>query len=72
MPVSSSPLDGEESEVDLFIAKYNRPDFETLTGMIESGLVTPVTDRRYQLAEIADALSYLGEGHSHAKTVITI
>lgn len=55
-----------------FIAKYNRPDFETLTGMIESGLVTPVIDRRYQLAEIADALSYLGEGHSRAKTVITI
>lgn len=55
-----------------FIARYNRSDFETLTDMVESGQVTPVVERTYPLHEVADALRHMGEGHSQAKTVITI
>jgi hypothetical protein len=31
-----------------------------------------VIDRRYDLDEAPDALSYLGEGHAKAKVVITV
>jgi NADPH:quinone reductase-like Zn-dependent oxidoreductase len=54
-----------------FIAKMNRDDLMTLSGLIEAGKVTPVIDRRYPLAETADAIAYLEEGHAPAKVVIT-
>jgi NADPH:quinone reductase-like Zn-dependent oxidoreductase len=31
-----------------------------------------VIDRRYTLAEAAEALRYQGEGHTQGKTVITV
>ncbi len=55
-----------------FVAKFNKPDLETLRELLESGKLTPVVDRRYQLSEIADAFRYLGEGHARAKVVVTI
>ena len=36
------------------------------------GKVTPVIDRTYPLAEAADALRYLGEGHARGKIVVTV
>ena len=55
-----------------FIAKFSRPDLETLAGMLESGQVTPVIDRTYPFAETAAAFRYLGEGHARGKVVVTI
>jgi NADPH:quinone reductase-like Zn-dependent oxidoreductase len=55
-----------------FIAKFNKPDMEVLRELLESGQVTPVVDRTYELSEIADALRYLGEGHAQGKIVITV
>jgi NADPH:quinone reductase-like Zn-dependent oxidoreductase len=52
-----------------------RPNHEDLTfmkGLLEAGKVVPVIDRRYPLHETAEALRYLGEGHSRGKTVITV
>ena len=43
-----------------------------LSGLIEAGKVKPVIDRRFPLAEAAEAFRYLGEGHAKAKVVITI
>ncbi|MFZ0419557.1 MAG: NAD(P)-dependent alcohol dehydrogenase [Candidatus Sulfotelmatobacter sp.] len=54
-----------------FIAKINRDDLMTLSGLIEAGKVTPAIYRRYPLAETADAIAYLEEGHAPAKVVIT-
>ena len=54
-----------------FIAKFNKPDLEVLRELLETGKLTPVVEREYQLNEIADALRYLGEGHSRAKVVVT-
>jgi NADPH:quinone reductase-like Zn-dependent oxidoreductase len=54
-----------------FIAKFNKPDLLFLQELLASGQVKPVVDRRYELSEIADALTYLGEGHARAKVVVT-
>jgi NADPH:quinone reductase-like Zn-dependent oxidoreductase len=59
-------------KVTFFIAKFNRPDLEVLRELLEAGTVTPAIDRRYELAEIADALRYLGEGHARAKVVVSL
>jgi NADPH:quinone reductase-like Zn-dependent oxidoreductase len=55
-----------------FIAKFNKEDMETLRELAESGTITPVIDRRYELSELADALRYLGEGHARGKVVVTV
>jgi NADPH:quinone reductase-like Zn-dependent oxidoreductase len=55
-----------------FINSENHEDLIVLTGLIESGKVTPVIDRRYPLAEAPKAIRYLLEGHARGKVVITI
>ena len=55
-----------------FIAKLNRTDLELLRELLESGKVTPVVEKRYDLAEVADALRHLGEGHAQGKLVISV
>jgi NADPH:quinone reductase-like Zn-dependent oxidoreductase len=59
-------------KVLFFLAKMNKADLEVMQGLLEAGKVTPVIDRRFELSEIADALRYLGEGHSQGKNVITV
>jgi NADPH:quinone reductase-like Zn-dependent oxidoreductase len=59
-------------KVAFFVAKFNKADMEVLRELLESGKVTPVIDRCYELSEIADAFRYLGEGHCRAKVVITV
>jgi NADPH:quinone reductase-like Zn-dependent oxidoreductase len=54
-----------------FIAKFNKPDLEVLRGMLEAGQLTPVVERQYPLADVAEAFRYLGEGHARAKVVLT-
>jgi NADPH:quinone reductase-like Zn-dependent oxidoreductase len=53
-------------------AKANKNDLEFLTKLLEDGRIKPVIDRRYSLEKTADAMSYLGEGHSHGKVVIIV
>ncbi len=59
-------------KVVFFIAKLNKTDMLVLRELLESGEVTPVIDRRYELSEIADAFRYIGEGHARGKVVITV
>jgi NADPH:quinone reductase-like Zn-dependent oxidoreductase len=49
-----------------------REDLAFLAELFEAGKVVPVIDRRYTLAEIPDALRYLGEGNARGKVVITV
>jgi NADPH:quinone reductase-like Zn-dependent oxidoreductase len=44
----------------------------TIKHLIETGEVTPVIDRSYQLSETAEAIEYVGEGHARGKVVITV
>jgi len=57
-----------------FLGMMTRPSQEDLLALqelLESGKVVPVIDRRYPLGEVAAAISYLIEGHSSGKVIIT-
>jgi len=55
-----------------FIAKLDKPDLEVLRELLASGKLRSVVDRRYELADVAAALDYLGEGHARGKVVVTV
>jgi NADPH:quinone reductase-like Zn-dependent oxidoreductase len=55
-----------------FMAKLNKPDLLFLKDLLAAGKIVPVIDRRYPLSEVAEALSYLEEGHAKGKVVITV
>jgi NADPH:quinone reductase-like Zn-dependent oxidoreductase len=55
-----------------FIAKPKRADLLTLTGLIEDGKLTSVLDRTYPLAETAEGLRRVEQGHVRGKVVITV
>jgi NADPH:quinone reductase-like Zn-dependent oxidoreductase len=64
-------MGGSQSVVS-FPAEPDRDDLETLWELLEAGSVTPVIDRRYELGELREALSYLAEGHARGKVVIAV
>jgi NADPH:quinone reductase-like Zn-dependent oxidoreductase len=55
-----------------FIAKQNTTDLAALRDLLQNGAITPVIDRTYPLAEAAEAISYLEQGHATGKVVITV
>jgi NADPH:quinone reductase-like Zn-dependent oxidoreductase len=55
-----------------FIAKQNEEDLALLRELAESGRLTPVIDRRYELSEVPEALRYQGEGHARGKIVVDV
>jgi NADPH:quinone reductase-like Zn-dependent oxidoreductase len=65
---------------NLFVRQRIRPipasdyggDLPVLVGMIEDRKVTPVVGRTYRLAETADALRYVEQGHARGKVVVTV
>ncbi len=59
-------------KIRFFIAKINGTDLRLLKDLLEAGKIAPVIDRRYPLAEVAQALLYREEGHAQGKVVITI
>jgi NADPH:quinone reductase-like Zn-dependent oxidoreductase len=52
--------------------KSDQKDLVFMKELLEAGKVVPVIDRRYTLAEVPEALGYLGEGHARGKVVITV
>ena len=53
-------------------AKANQPDLLILKQLLETGKVVPVIDRRYPLAETAEAIRYLETGRARGKVIITV
>lgn len=53
------------------VAGERAAELDDLTRLIESGVVTPVIDRVYPLAEAPDAIRYLAQGHPAGKVVVT-
>jgi NADPH:quinone reductase-like Zn-dependent oxidoreductase len=49
-----------------------KEDLVFLKELFEAGKVVPVIDKCYPLSEVAEALGYLGEGHSQGKVVIIV
>jgi len=56
----------------LFMARMTLPDLETLAGLLATGALTPMIDRRYPLDATADAMAYAAAGHAQGKVVIDI
>jgi NADPH:quinone reductase-like Zn-dependent oxidoreductase len=50
----------------------NREDLLVMNELLESGKVVPVIDKRYPLAETANAIRYLEDEHARGKVVITM
>jgi NADPH:quinone reductase-like Zn-dependent oxidoreductase len=55
-----------------FIASSNRADLATLRELVESGRLNPVVECRFELAELGDAMQFMGEGHAHGKIAIAV
>jgi NADPH:quinone reductase-like Zn-dependent oxidoreductase len=55
-----------------FISKPTRDDLAALRDLIESGRVKPVIERRYELAQLGEALHQMDDGHARAKIVVTV
>jgi len=65
-----SPFVGQH--LGTFIASERADGLRDLTGLIESGGLTPVVDRAYPLAETAAAIRYLLDGRVIGKLAITL
>jgi NADPH:quinone reductase-like Zn-dependent oxidoreductase len=55
-----------------FVAKFNKPDLQTLADLLSSGELKPAIDRTYELDEAEAALRTFGEGHVSGKLVLTM
>jgi len=63
---------GRSQRVVNFVAKINKEDLAFMSELLAAGTVKSVIDRRFELAQVPDALRYLGEGHARGKIVITV
>jgi NADPH:quinone reductase-like Zn-dependent oxidoreductase len=54
------------------VSVEKRQDLLALADLLATGQVTPVIDRTYPLDEAADALRYVGAGHTRGKVVVTV
>lgn len=65
-----SPFVGQRLRA--FISNQNNEDLIALRDLIESGDLAPVIDKTYELAETADAIRYIAEGHARGKVVVAV
>lgn len=54
------------------ISVEKQRDLVALADLLATGQVTPLIDRTYPLDEAADALRYVGAGHTRGKVVVTL
>lgn len=66
----SSPFVGQKLRA--FISRETKDDLLALKELVEAGRLTPVIDRTYPLAETADAIRHIAEGHARGKVVVTL
>jgi NADPH:quinone reductase-like Zn-dependent oxidoreductase len=52
--------------------RQNRQELLAVTGLIEDGKLTPVVGRTYPLANTAEGLRHVEQGHTRGKIVITV
>jgi NADPH:quinone reductase-like Zn-dependent oxidoreductase len=56
----------------MFIARQRHTDMETLSGLIESGQLTPVVGATYPLAQAPEAVRQLAAGRARGKIAVTV
>jgi NADPH:quinone reductase-like Zn-dependent oxidoreductase len=55
-----------------FIVSLNQKDLLVLRDLVESGEIKPTIEHRYPLANVADALRHVGQGHAQGQTVLQV
>lgn len=65
-----NPFVGQE--LVMLMAQQSREDLEALASLAESGQLRTTIDRRYSLAEIADAIRYSETGRARGKIIIEV
>jgi len=68
--VALSPL--LPQRLAMFVNKESHDDLDAVRRLIENGQVTPIVDRTYPLAEVADAVRHLEAGKVRGKIAISI
>ncbi len=66
--------------VNLFVAQHLRPlpskekreELLDVTALVEEGKLTPIIDRTYTLAETAEGVRHIEQGHARGKAVVTV
>jgi NADPH:quinone reductase-like Zn-dependent oxidoreductase len=53
-------------------SRQNREELLAVTGLIQDGKLTPVVDRTYPLADTAEGLRHVEQGHARGKVVVTL
>jgi NADPH:quinone reductase-like Zn-dependent oxidoreductase len=53
-------------------SRQNRQELLAVTGLIEDGKLMPVVGRTYPLANTAEGLRHVEQGHTRGKIVITV
>ena len=55
-----------------YISKLTKDDLNVLRDLMQTGKVSPVIDRTYNLNQTVDAVRYMEEGHARGKVVVII
>lgn len=55
-----------------FVSSTSQADLNALAGFVESGKMTPVVDRTYELTQLPDAITYSEGGHAKGKVIIAV
>jgi NADPH:quinone reductase-like Zn-dependent oxidoreductase len=61
-----------DQEFVLLLARMRQNDLGALADLMQTGQVTPVIDRRYDLSEVPDAIRYSEKGHARGKIIINV
>jgi NADPH:quinone reductase-like Zn-dependent oxidoreductase len=54
------------------VPTFNRADMDYLRQLLEARSLSPVIDKQYGVQSIAEAVSYMGEGHARGKIVVSM
>ena len=65
-------LTGKRMGLMLWWKPFLAADVATITRLIAEGKVRPAIDRRFPLAEVAEALRYVDDGHPLGKVLVTV
>jgi len=61
-----------DQQLKFFLASVEQKDLEYVASLMQDGKLVSVIDRRYPLAEAAEAIRYLETGRARGKVIVTI
>jgi len=61
-----------QQKLRTFVSMPKIEGLAALAGLLDSGKVTPVIDRTYELSEAPEAIRYWARGHTRGKVVVTV